>query len=118
MALKNSNVDEYMLEDQRTRKRKNYVVRLARDSEILGNSGNLGTNYDTDSFQPDPTNPEELSAFIVDYANMIRNDVILLDKSVETRTRKRGNIQVKKYNNVSTFLQVHNSYRHSFNVTT
>ncbi|KAF9414956.1 hypothetical protein HW555_007223 [Spodoptera exigua] len=99
MALKNSNVDEYMLEDQRTRKRKNYVVRLARDSEILGNSGNLGTNYDTDSFQPDPTNPEELSAFIVDYANMIRNDVILLDKSVETRTRKRGNIQVKKYNN-------------------
>lgn len=118
MALKNSNVDEYMLEDQRTRKRKNYVVRLARDSEILGNSGNLGTNYDTDSFQPDPTNPEELSAFIVDYANMIRNDVILLDKSVETRTRKRGNIQVKKYNNVSTFLKVHNSYRQSLNVIT
>ena len=99
--MKNSNVDEYMLEDQRTRKRKNYVVRLARDSEILGNSGNLGTNYDTDSIQPDPANPEELSAFIVDYANMIRNDVVLLDKSVETRTRKRGNIKVKKHHNVS-----------------
>ncbi|PZC85353.1 hypothetical protein B5X24_HaOG201849 [Helicoverpa armigera] len=101
MAMKHSNVDEYMLEDQRTRKRKNYVVRLARDSEILGKPGNVGTNYDTDSFQLEPANPDELSAFIVDYANMIRNDVILLDKSVETRTRKRGNIKVEKYNNVS-----------------
>ncbi|KAJ8732117.1 hypothetical protein PYW08_014847 [Mythimna loreyi] len=99
MAMKNSNVDEYMLEDQRTRKRKNYVVRLARDSEILGNSGNIGTSYDTDSIQPDAANPEELSAFIVDYANMIRNDVVLLDKSVETRTRKRGNIKVGKHHN-------------------
>ncbi|KAJ8732667.1 hypothetical protein PYW07_015266 [Mythimna separata] len=99
MAMKNSNVDEYMLEDQRTRKRKNYVVRLARDSEILGNSANIGTSYDTDSIQPDATNPEELSAFIVDYANMIRNDVVLLDKSVETRTRKRGNIKVGKHHN-------------------
>nr|AAP41131.1 prothoracicotropic hormone [Helicoverpa armigera]AAV41398.1 prothoracicotropic hormone [Helicoverpa armigera]WGD18941.1 prothoracicotropic hormone [Helicoverpa armigera] len=99
MAMKHSNVDEYMLEDQRTRKRKNYVVRLARDSEILGKPGNVGTNYDTDSFQLEPANPDELSAFIVDYANMIRNDVILLDKSVETRTRKRGNIKVEKYNN-------------------
>ena len=65
MAMKNSNIDEYMLEDQRTRKRKNYVVRLARDSEILGNSGNLATNYDTDSIQPDPANPEELSALLL-----------------------------------------------------
>lgn len=88
-----------MLEDQRTRKRKNYVVRLARDSELLGNSGNMGTNYDMDSIQPDPANSEELSAFIVDYANMIRNDVVLLDKSVETRTRKRG--KVGKHHNVS-----------------
>ncbi|XP_026729576.1 prothoracicotropic hormone-like, partial [Trichoplusia ni] len=98
MALKQSNVDEYMLEDQRTRKRKNYVVRLARDGEILDNAGSLGNDYGTDFIKPDPSNPEELSAFIVDYANMIRNDVILLDNSVETRTRKRGNIKVKKFN--------------------
>ncbi|XP_075971113.1 prothoracicotropic hormone-like [Anticarsia gemmatalis] len=100
MALKrSSNVNEFMLEDQRTRKRKNYVVKIARDnrdSEMLG-STDLGPSYDTEPFQSD-SKPEELSAFIVDYANMIRNDVILLDNSVETRTRKRGNIKVKKFN--------------------
>lgn len=97
MAMKKSNADEYMLEDHRTRKRKNFVVRLTRD-DVLGNAGNKGTNYDTDSIQPDTSDPEELSAFIVDYGNMMRNDVILLDNSVETRTRKRGNIKVDNYN--------------------
>lgn len=90
-----SKVNEFTVEDQRTRKRKNYVIQLGRDNEGSGNS-DVATNYETEALQYE-TNPEELSAFIVDYANMIRNDVILLDNSVETRTQKRGNIKVKKF---------------------
>lgn len=101
MALKKpSYVDQFMMEGHRTHKRKNYMVQRARDKEIMGSLDN-GVAYDLEPFGPE-RNPEELSAFIEDYANMIRNDVILPDKSVETRTRKRGNIKVKKYNNVST----------------
>lgn len=99
MALKNpSNVDR-LTEGHRTQKRKNYMVQRAKDEEVMGSIEN-GIAYDVEPYGPD-RNPEDLSAFIVDYANMIRNDVILLDKSVETRTRKRGNIKVEKYNNVS-----------------
>lgn len=55
----------------------------------------VGLAYATDPLGANE--PEELPAMIVDYANMIRNDIILLDNSVETRTRKRGNIKVEKY---------------------
>ncbi|KPJ11337.1 Prothoracicotropic hormone [Papilio machaon] len=45
------------------------------------------------------TNLEELPSLMVDYANMIRNDIILLDNSVETRSRKRGNLKFKRDDN-------------------
>ncbi|CAB3242867.1 unnamed protein product [Arctia plantaginis] len=72
---------------------------MNRDNKRLRNVNNLGTDYDSETFQSDTT-PEDLSAFIADHANMIRDDVILLDDSVETRTRKRGNIKMKKLNQV------------------
>ncbi|XP_045493172.1 prothoracicotropic hormone-like isoform X2 [Colias croceus] len=90
VALKKTNVDEFMVENQRTHTRQNYVVQRANDD--VPESDNIGVAYATELLSP-RTNPEELPALIVDYANMIRNDIILLDKSVETRTRKRGNIK-------------------------
>ncbi|NP_001037349.1 prothoracicotropic hormone preproprotein [Bombyx mori] len=95
VALKRKpDVGGFMVEDQRTHKSHNYMMKRARN-DVLGDKENVRPNpYYTEPFDPD-TSPEELSALIVDYANMIRNDVILLDNSVETRTRKRGNIQVE-----------------------
>ncbi|KAG6448564.1 prothoracicotropic hormone isoform X2 [Manduca sexta] len=96
MAIKRtSNINEYTVENERTRKKQNYL--LHRNKNSFRDKDNFGLMYKTEPFEPD-ANPEELSAFIVDYANMIRNDVILLDNSVETRTRKRGNIKVEEYN--------------------
>ncbi|XP_026328329.1 prothoracicotropic hormone-like [Hyposmocoma kahamanoa] len=88
--------DEFMIENQRTRThtRQNYVFQRDRDEEMSGGMENTGPAYVTEPLDPDP-NPEELPALIVDYANMIRNDIILLDNSVETRTRKRGNVRSK-----------------------
>ncbi|KAJ0179954.1 hypothetical protein K1T71_004545 [Dendrolimus kikuchii] len=98
MALKKtSNLDQYMVEDRRSHKRQNYFLQKARENEFLGNNNDIGVPYEIEPFSLEPS-PEELSAFIVDYANMFRNDVILLDNSVETRTSKKGNIKVKKYN--------------------
>ncbi|XP_068630603.1 prothoracicotropic hormone [Battus philenor] len=65
------------------------------DAETSGNVEEFGTIYSGDYTD---TNPKELPSLIVDYANMIRNDIILLDNSFETRTRKRGNLKVEKYN--------------------
>ncbi|XP_047986301.1 zinc finger protein 677-like isoform X2 [Leguminivora glycinivorella] len=79
-SAKRSDMDAYMV-DARTDLH-NYVV---------------GIDYPVD--YPEPDRPAPLPEFIVDYANMIRNDIILLDNSVETRTRKRGNIKVKKHTN-------------------
>lgn len=97
-------VDEFMIENQRTRThtRQNYIVQKERDDEMSGGMENVGPAYVTEPLEPD-TNPEELPALIVDYANMIRNDIILLDNSVETRTRKRGNVR-SKYDDVSNSL--------------
>lgn len=94
-------VDEFMIENQRTRThtRQNYVVQREPDDEMSSGMENVGPAYVTEPLDPD-SNPEELPALIVDYANMIRNDIILLDNSVETRTRKRGNVR-SKYDDVS-----------------
>ncbi|XP_063379585.1 prothoracicotropic hormone-like [Cydia fagiglandana] len=81
VSAKRTDVDAYVV-DARSDLR-NYVVGL----DYLGDYG------------PEPDRPAPLPEFIVDYANMIRNDIILLDNSVETRTRKRGNIKVKKHSN-------------------
>lgn len=94
------NIDEYMIEDQRTQTRQNYVMQRIFNDEALSGIDNVGPAHEIESFEPNTT-PEELPAMIVDYANMIRNDIILLDNSVETRTRKRGNI---KKLNVSRLL--------------
>ncbi|XP_063532016.1 prothoracicotropic hormone-like [Cydia strobilella] len=85
VSAKQSDLDAYMV-DARSDLR-NYVVGL----DYPGDYGP----------EPDRDRPAPLPEFIVDYANMIRNDIILLDNSVETRTRKRGNIKVKKHSNVS-----------------
>ncbi|KOB68578.1 Prothoracicotropic hormone [Operophtera brumata] len=78
MALKKpSYVDRFMMEGHRTHKRKNYMVQRARDKEIIGSPDN-GVAYDVEPFDPE-RNPEELSAFIVDYANMIRDDQAIPD---------------------------------------
>lgn len=96
--------DEFMTENQRTRThtRQNYIFQRDRDEEMSGSQENAGPAYVTETLDPD-TNSEELPALIVDYANMIRNDIILLDNSVATRTRKRGNLrsnidEVSKFN--------------------
>lgn len=90
---KTSNVDQFMVENQRTRMRQNYIMQRALDSD---NDDKFDVTY-VKAPLVNNNNPEELPALIVDYANMIRNDIILLDNSVETRTRKRGNIKVEKY---------------------
>lgn len=97
------NVDEFLIENQRTRThtRQDYVIQREYDDEMSGGIKNAGPAYVAEPLDPD-ANPEELPALIVDYANMIRNNVILLDKSVETRTRKRGNVK-NKYDEVSKF---------------
>ncbi|XP_059062132.1 prothoracicotropic hormone [Achroia grisella] len=91
-------MDEFMTRDQRTRKRQNYMEDLSPDNVLYESIDDIGPSYDK-AFIPDDTT-EELPSFIVDYANLIRNDIILLDKSVETRTRKRGNIKVEKHDQV------------------
>ncbi|CAG9560376.1 unnamed protein product [Danaus chrysippus] len=90
---KTSNVDQFLVENQRTRLRQNYIMQRALDSD---NDDKFDITY-VKAPLVNKNNPEELPALIVDYANMIRNDIILLDNSVETRTRKRGNIKVEKY---------------------
>ncbi|CAH2075237.1 unnamed protein product, partial [Iphiclides podalirius] len=72
-------------------------MKRAVDHGILVNDDDSSIPYSTD-YSDTESNPEELPSMIVDYANMIRNDIILLDNSVETRTRKRGNIKVEKHN--------------------
>ncbi|CAK1604121.1 unnamed protein product [Parnassius mnemosyne] len=95
-ALKKpSDINEFTVEDQKTHRRQNYVMARAMDEGMPGND-DIGVAYTTDYFDVE-SSPEELPSFIVDYANMIKNDIILLDNSVETRTRKRGNIKVEKY---------------------
>ncbi|XP_023941170.1 prothoracicotropic hormone-like [Bicyclus anynana] len=88
---KRSNTDEYMVENQRMRQ--NYFLQRALNNDIDRNK--VGVSYD-EPLNPN-SDPEELPALIVDYANMIRNDIILLDNSIETRTRKRGNV-IEKHN--------------------
>lgn len=83
--------------------RQNYVVQRALDNEIKNYDYGV-PKYSMDPM-PGPAASEDLPAFIVDYANMIRNDIILLDNSVETRTRKRGNINVEEHG-VSTVKQI------------
>ncbi|XP_045764648.1 prothoracicotropic hormone-like isoform X2 [Maniola jurtina] len=100
---KSSNVGEFMVEDQRTRMRQNYVLQEALNNDM--DTDKMRMTYVNDPLNPN-TNPEELPALIVDYANMIRNDIILLDNSVETRTRKRGNIKVEKYDQVGPIKEV------------
>lgn len=96
MASKKSNFDELMVENQRTHMRQNYVVQRGLNDDVP-EFDNIGVAYATGSLGPH-SDPEELPALIVDYANMIRDDIILLDNSIETRTRKRGNIKMKKFN--------------------
>lgn len=93
-SKKTSNVDEFMVENQRTQMRQNYFLQRALNGDM--DIAELRTPYESESFDPN-INREGLPEFILDHANMIRNDIILLDNSVETRTRKRGNIKVKKY---------------------
>ncbi|XP_072941113.1 prothoracicotropic hormone-like isoform X2 [Epargyreus clarus] len=92
---KSPNVNEYTVKNHRTRMRQNYIVQAATNNEVSDNADDLGVTYGSESFEPD-TSPEELPDLIVDYANMIRNDIILLDNSVQTRTTKRGNIETEK----------------------
>ncbi|CAK1553658.1 unnamed protein product [Leptosia nina] len=94
VALKKTS-NEFMVENKRTHMRQNYFVQSALNDE--NPDDRYGIAYTAESLNP--TSPEELPALIVDYANMIRNDIILLDNSVETRTRKRGNVKVENYNN-------------------
>ncbi|XP_050343018.1 prothoracicotropic hormone-like isoform X2 [Nymphalis io] len=82
-----------MVQNQRTRMRQNYILQRALNNDM--DDAELGITYVTKPFDTN-TNTEELPEFIVDYANMIRNDIILLDNSFETRTR-RGNIKKEKY---------------------
>ncbi|XP_063839590.1 prothoracicotropic hormone isoform X1 [Ostrinia nubilalis] len=96
LAMKRtSDIEEYMIGEQRTRKRQNYVEKMGIENEFFENVDEVGPSYDTKLVE---SSKEQLPAFILDYANMIRNDIILLDNSVETRTRKRGNIKVEKHN--------------------
>lgn len=93
-------MDEYLDEDKITHmtKKQNYIRQRALENNALNRD--LGVAYTVESYDPE-ANPEELPPLIVDYANMIRNDFILLDNSVQTRTRKRGSNKVGKVN-VST----------------
>nr|AAR23822.1 prothoracicotropic hormone preproprotein [Antheraea yamamai] len=92
MAMKSTrNIHEFMIEDQRTRKKHNYMFQRDRNNDILRNKNN-GLMYDMESLEIDSI-PEDYSNLVMDYANMKKNDVFLLDNSIETRTRKRGNIK-------------------------
>ncbi|KAL0892245.1 hypothetical protein ABMA27_015430 [Loxostege sticticalis] len=98
LAIKrSSDIEEYMIGEQRTRRRQNYVEQMGLENVLFENIDDVGPPYDTKISEPE-ISKEELPELIVDYANMIRNDIILLDNSVETRTRKRGNIKVEKHN--------------------
>ncbi|KAL4710535.1 hypothetical protein ACJJTC_008937 [Scirpophaga incertulas] len=97
IALKHAaDVNEYTIGEQRTRRRQNYVEQMALENELFDNTDDAGPPYDSKPFELDDKK-EDLPALIVDYANLIRNDIILLDNSVETRTRKRGNVKVEKH---------------------
>lgn len=95
-----SRINKYLVEDQRTRTTKqNYLLQRDMEGDVLGDTFDM--TYPAKPAEYEPTavaEQNEVPALIVDYANMIRNDFILLDNSVETRTRKRGNIKVEKYN--------------------
>lgn len=98
MALKKTtNLDEYMVENRRTHKRQNYFLQKAHENAFLMNNKDSGFPYEIEPFSSDGS-PEELSALMEDYANMFKNDVVLLDDSIETRTSKRGNFKLKDYN--------------------
>lgn len=95
-------MDEYLDEDKITQKQ-NYIRQKDLENDVLNRD--LGVAYTVETFESD-TNPEELP-LIVDYANMIRNDFILLDNSVQTRTRKRGINKVEKVNVSRRFRTIH-----------
>nr|QMS43300.1 prothoracicotropic hormone [Grapholita molesta] len=99
-SAKRSDVDEYTV-DARTDLH-NYVFGLdypAVDYPAVDHTALDYPAVEYPAVDREPDRPAPLPEFIVDYANMIRNDIILLDNSVETRTRKRGNIKVKKHSN-------------------
>lgn len=95
---KTPDVNEFTLENQRTHRRQNYVRKRAMD-DGMPTSIDESEAYSVDYIDTE-TNLDELPSLIVDYANMIRNDIILLD-NVETRSRKRGNLKFKR-DDVST----------------
>lgn len=86
-------MEDYLIGEPRTRRRQNYEEQMGLDNDLFDNVDEVGPTYSTKSTEP-TEKAKNLPSFIVDYANMIRNDIILLDNSVETRTRKRGNIKV------------------------
>ncbi|XP_072930799.1 prothoracicotropic hormone-like [Epargyreus clarus] len=93
---RSSNVNEYTVKNDRTRMRQNYIVQEATNNEVSDNADDLGVTYGSKSFEPD-ISPKELPDLLVDYANMIRNDILLLDQSsVQTRTTKGGNFEAEK----------------------
>lgn len=100
LALKkSSDSNGFMVENQRTRTRHNYILQGDLDNDI-----DVPDNSISYSEPLDLKNSEELPALIVDYANMIRNDIILLDNSVETRTRKRGNVKLRRSVSIMLFI--------------
>lgn len=80
------------------------MLQRARDKEILKSLQKRGVSYDMDieTLDAASTIPERL-AYIVDYANTI-DDEYFLDKSVETRTRKRNIKRGKQRDNVSNII--------------
>ncbi|XP_041976705.1 prothoracicotropic hormone-like [Aricia agestis] len=96
---KPSHTDRFLVENHRTRRKENYVLERALTSGVDNDSPALSYSEPLDS----NGNTDELPAFIVDYANMIRNDIILLDNSVETRTRKRGNVMIQRPDKETAF---------------
>nr|AAA29964.1 prothoracicotropic hormone [Samia cynthia] len=97
MAMRNTrNIDEFMIEDQRTRKKHNYVLQRPRNNELLRKK-NYDLMYNMEASDLD-SNPEEFSNLLLDYDNMKKNNVVLLDNSIETRTRKRGDLRREKHN--------------------
>lgn len=79
-----------MIEYQRTRIRtgRNYVVQSEHDDEVSGGTKTIGSAHDTDPLIPNSI-PEESPTEIVDYVKTIKNDILLFDNSLQTRTRNR-----------------------------
>ncbi|XP_013177799.1 PREDICTED: prothoracicotropic hormone-like [Papilio xuthus] len=95
---KTSDITEFTVENQRTHRRPNFRKRVIEEG--MPATVDESETYSADYIDTE-TNLEELPSLIVDYANMIRNDIILLDNSVETRSRKRGNLKFKRDDHVS-----------------